>query len=64
MDFRNDKWRSTILGITNKSKVERLEEFLVSVYRAFYVNLKYKDAKGGEYMQVIRVFMTDSTKLY
>jgi PhoPQ-activated pathogenicity-related protein len=64
MDFRNDKWQSTTLGIKNKAIVERLEEFPPSGYRAFYVNLKYKDARGGEYTESTRVFMTDSKKLY
>ncbi|MEJ7559721.1 MAG: PhoPQ-activated protein PqaA family protein [Pedobacter sp.] len=64
MDFRNDQWQSTTLGIKNKSTVERLEQFPSSGYHAFYVNLKYKDAKGGEYTESTRVFMTDSKKLY
>jgi PhoPQ-activated pathogenicity-related protein len=64
MDFRNDKWESESLGITNTSKVERLEEFPVAGYRAFYVNLKYKDAKGGEYTESTRVFMTGNKQLY
>jgi PhoPQ-activated pathogenicity-related protein len=64
MDFRNDRWQSTTLGIKNKATVERLEEFPPSGYRAFYVNLKYKDAKGGEYTESTRVFMTDAKKLY
>lgn len=64
MDFRNDKWQSVSLGIKNKAKVETLEEFPLSGYRAFYVNLKYKDAQGGEYTESTRVFMTDNKKLY
>ncbi|MES2826982.1 MAG: PhoPQ-activated protein PqaA family protein [Bacteroidota bacterium] len=64
MDFRNDKWTSESLGIKNKAKVEALEGFPVSGYRAFYVNLKYKDANGGEYTESTRVFMTDKSKLY
>jgi PhoPQ-activated pathogenicity-related protein len=63
MDFRNDKWESRSLGIKNKSKVNVLEAFPASGYRAFYVNLKYKDANGGEYTESTRVFMTDDKKV-
>jgi PhoPQ-activated pathogenicity-related protein len=64
MDFRNDKWQSSTLGIKSKSRIEALEEFPPSGYRAFYINLKYKDARGGEYTESTRVFMTDTKKLY
>jgi PhoPQ-activated pathogenicity-related protein len=64
MDFRNDKWQSSTLGIKSKSRIEALEEFPLSGYRAFYINLKYKDARGGEYTESTRVFMTDTKKLY
>lgn len=64
LDFRNDRWESTTLGIKNKSNVEAIEEFPTTGYRAFYVNLKYKDALGQEYTESTRVFMTDTKKLY
>ncbi|MHA4895992.1 PhoPQ-activated pathogenicity-related family protein [Pedobacter sp. PWIIR3] len=64
MDFRNDKWTSESLGISHQAKVEALEGFPESGYRAFYVNLKYKDANGGEYTESTRVFMTDNKVLY
>lgn len=63
MDFRNDKWAPRSLGIKNKSKVIALEAYPKTGYRAFYLNLKYKDANGGEYTQSTRVFMTDDKKI-
>ena len=63
MDFRNDKWESKSLGIKNKSKVIALKAFPAIGYRAFYVNLKYKDANGGEFTESTRVFMTDTKKI-
>jgi PhoPQ-activated pathogenicity-related protein len=62
-DFRNDKWVSKSLGIKNTSVVKVLEEFPLTGYRAFYINLKYKDANGGEYGECTRVFMTDDKKV-
>ncbi len=58
-DFRNDKWESKNLGINHKGTVKITEAFPKTGYRAFYVNLKYKDATGGEYTESTRVFMTD-----
>ena len=62
-DFRNDKWVSKSLGIKNVSVVKVNEAFPLTGYRAFYVNLKYKDANGGEYSESTRVFMTDDKKV-
>ncbi|GEO08201.1 PhoPQ-activated pathogenicity-related family protein [Segetibacter aerophilus] len=63
MDFRNDKWTSKSLGIKNTSTVKALEAYPENGYRAFYLNLKYKDANGGEYAESTRVFMTDNKKV-
>lgn len=63
LDFRNDKWESQKLDIKPKSEISALELYPDSGYRAFYINLKYKDSKGGEYMESTRVFMTDDKKL-
>lgn len=62
-DFRNDKWEPTSLGIQNTSKVIVVKEFPKTGYRAFYLNLKYKDANGNEYTESTRVFMTDEKQV-
>ncbi|MES2457321.1 MAG: PhoPQ-activated protein PqaA family protein [Bacteroidota bacterium] len=63
MDFRNDKWESKSLGISRKATVNVDGTFPLSGYRAFYINLKYKDSKGVEYTESTRVFMTDTKAL-
>jgi PhoPQ-activated pathogenicity-related protein len=63
LDFRNDTWESKSLGIKNKSKVVTTKSFPADGYLAFYLNLKYKDANGGEYTESTRVFMTDDKKI-
>ncbi len=63
LDFRNDNWESKSLKIKNTNEVIALEDFPSIGYRAFYVNVKYKDANGGEYMESTRVFMTDTKKI-
>jgi PhoPQ-activated pathogenicity-related protein len=59
-DFRNETWVSRDLGI------KKVNEFVASVslpangYKAFYVDLIYKDANGKKYSQSTRAFMVDS----
>ncbi|MDN3659401.1 PhoPQ-activated protein PqaA family protein [Ferruginibacter paludis] len=62
-DFRNDKWNSKNLGIKNQHLIKVTEAFPEKGYRAFYLNLKYRDANGGEYTESTRVFMTDEKEL-
>lgn len=63
MDFRDEKWEGKSLCIKNKSKVAATQKFPESGFRAFYLNLKYKDPNGGEYTESTRVFMTDDKKI-
>jgi len=63
MDFRNDKWESKSLSIKNKSKVIAIQAFPATGYRAFYLNLKYKNTNGTEFTESTRVFMTDDKKI-
>lgn len=62
-DFRNDKWTSTDLNISGKSKLKITQALPASGFRAFYVDLKYKDINGGTYTVSTRVFMTDTKKI-
>lgn len=62
-DFRNDKWTSSDLNLSQKSKLKITESLPASGYRAFYVDLKYKDVNGGTYTVSTRVFMTDDKKI-
>ncbi len=59
-DLRNDKWTSKSLGIKNKSKIKVTEAYPASGFRALYVDLKYKTAKGDTYTESTRVFLTNS----
>jgi len=59
-DFRNEKWTSYSLGVSNTSKIKLQEAYAGSGYKAFYVDLKYKDANGGTYTVSTRMFLTDS----
>lgn len=58
-DIRDDKWTSKSLGIKNKAKINVNQAFPASGFRAFYVDLKYKDSHGGTYTESTRVFLTN-----
>lgn len=62
-DFRNDKWTSADLKLSNKSKLKITEALPASGYKAFYVDLKYKAVNGGTYTVSTRVFMTDTKQV-
>lgn len=62
-DFRNEKWSSRSLGVSNTSNIKLTESYADSGYKAFYVDLKYKDPNGGTYTVSTRVFLTEPKKI-
>lgn len=62
-DFRNEQWQSRDLHISHKAKIKTSEPFPAKGYRAFYIDLTYKDANGGNYTVSTRAFMVDGNKI-
>ena len=62
-DFRNELWKSKDLNISNKARIKTTEKFPAKGYRAYYLDLKYKDANGGDYTVSTRAFMVDENKI-
>ncbi|WP_025764724.1 PhoPQ-activated pathogenicity-related family protein [Dyadobacter tibetensis] len=62
-DMRNDTWTSKSLDINNKSKVIVHEAFPSSGFKAFYVDLKYRDVNGQTYTESTRVFLAKEKQL-
>lgn len=64
-DFRNDKWEGKSLGTKKKSNVITSNQaFPPSGYRAFYLDLKYKDPNGGEYSKSTRMYVADNDEVF
>lgn len=67
-DFRDDKWSGRSLELGKKKKkpavVTVVEPYPEKGYRAFYLDLKYKDPNGGEYMKSTRMFMCDDDEVF
>lgn len=64
-DFRNDKWLSKEIVIRKKSgSLTVAPTYPASGYRAFYVDLKYKDPNGGEYTESTRMYLADTDEVF
>lgn len=59
-DFRNDKWTSKNLQTHTSSRLEIKEKLPKKGYKAFYVDLKYKNPKGESYTQSSRIVIMNS----
>jgi len=63
MVFTKAEWTSRPIDLKSKALINVSEAFPQKGFRAFYVDLKYKDPKGGEYTQSTRMFVADSKQL-
>lgn len=62
-DLRNDTWTSKSLDIKHKSSFELEESLPATGYRAFYINLVYKNQQGQLLTESTRIFLMDNKKL-
>lgn len=62
-DFRDETWESRDLGISKVADFMAEVELPDRGFKAFYVDLIYKDANGQKYSQSTRAFMTDHQKI-
>jgi PhoPQ-activated pathogenicity-related protein len=64
-DFRDEKWEGKSLGLKKKSTIiTSTQPFPTSGYRAFYLDLKYKDPNGGEYTESTRMYVSDNDEVF
>ncbi|MEA1876082.1 MAG: PhoPQ-activated protein PqaA family protein [Bacteroidota bacterium] len=62
-DFRDEHWTNKNVTIGSQDKVEVQIDYPESGFRAFYLDLRYSDPKGGEYTISTRMFVVDDSKL-
>jgi PhoPQ-activated pathogenicity-related protein len=60
-DFRDNTWSSMDVDIPDQKVIEQQIEIPESGYRAFYLDLQYKDPMGGTYTKSTRMFVADNT---
>jgi PhoPQ-activated pathogenicity-related protein len=64
-DFRDDKWTSQEVVLKKKSEVVTSAPIYPATgYRAFYLELRYKDSNGGEYSESTRMFLADDDEVF
>lgn len=63
MVFTKAVWTGRKLNARKKSVIKVEQAFPTSGFRAFYLDLKYKDPNGGEYTQSTRMFVADKKGL-
>jgi PhoPQ-activated pathogenicity-related protein len=64
-DFRNEKWEGKSLNLKKKTPViTSTQPYPANGYRAFYLDLKYKDANGGEYTESTRMYVSDNDEVF
>ena len=64
-DFRNDKWEGKDVGLKKKSAtITSVQSFPADGYRAFYLDLRYKDPNGGEYTKSTRMYVADTDEVF
>ena len=62
-DFRDELWESVSLSAKNIDQVETTIDYPDSGYKAFYMDLKYLDPNGEEFVQSTRMFVVDSVRV-
>jgi PhoPQ-activated pathogenicity-related protein len=64
-DFRDEKWEGKSLNLKRKTEViTSTQPYPPSGYRAFYLDLKYKDANGGAYTKSTRMYVADNDEVF
>jgi PhoPQ-activated pathogenicity-related protein len=64
-DFRDENWQGQSLGLKKKAPVvTALQPYPEKGYRAFYLDLKYRDGNGGEYTKSTRMFVADEDEVF
>jgi PhoPQ-activated pathogenicity-related protein len=62
-DFRDEQWNSISLSASNTHEVVTTVTYPESGYKAFYLDLKYLDPNGEEFVESTRMFVANSTQI-
>ena len=65
-DFRDEHWTGKSLELKKKKPavVSAIQPFPETGYRAFYLDLRYKDPNGGEFTKSTRMFVADDDEVF
>ncbi|MDR3252339.1 MAG: PhoPQ-activated pathogenicity-related family protein [Tannerella sp.] len=63
-DFRSSKWTSSEIALKTKHLISTTVKYPKKDFSAFYVELVYKDANGGEYSVTTRPYIADTKHIF
>ncbi len=63
-DFRGSYWMDKEIVVKNKSDVKETLAYPKKGFSAFYIELVYKDPKGGEYSVTTRPYVADAKQVF
>lgn len=62
-DFRDEEWQSMQLKPSEDGEVVEKIEFPEKGYKAFYIDMEFKDANGGSYTKSTRMYLADDDEV-
>ncbi|SHJ29616.1 PhoPQ-activated pathogenicity-related family protein [Pseudozobellia thermophila] len=62
-DFRDEEWKSIPLKPSDDGTVTQKIRFPDAGYKAFYIDMEYKDANGGTYTKSTRMYLADDDEV-
>lgn len=63
-DFRDEEWTSQSLNVKNIKEVSTEVDYPKSGFKAFYLDLKYTDPNGDEFVESTRMFVADDKQVF
>ncbi|MDX1328681.1 MAG: PhoPQ-activated protein PqaA family protein, partial [Arenibacter sp.] len=62
-DFRDEEWTPLKIEITDPKNIYHLIQFPEKGYKAFYIDLEYKDLHGDLYTKSTRMYVADTNEV-
>ncbi|WP_273275829.1 PhoPQ-activated pathogenicity-related family protein [Maribacter polysiphoniae] len=62
-DFRDEKWDSIPVEFSGHGEVQERIPFPKEGFKAFYLDLEYKDSNGGTYTKSTRMYLADDDEV-
>ena len=62
-DFRDELWDSNPLKLSKDGDVKEKITFPKKGYKAFYIDMEYKDSNGGTYTKSTRMYLVDDDEV-
>ncbi|AYN68610.1 PhoPQ-activated pathogenicity-like protein PqaA type [Euzebyella marina] len=62
-DFRDEEWSSTPIKLNDDGEVSEEIDYPKTGFKAFYIDLEYKDINGGTYTKSTRMYLADDDEV-